>query len=668
MNDLRTPEKRFRPEIEGVRAVAAFLVAVYHIWLGSVSGGVDVFFVVSGYLITTSLLSRLEREGTINLPEYLLGLGRRLLPLAVIVILFTMAGSIVFLPQSQWEQIVSEMLASALYFQNWELATSAVDYLAQNNEASPFQHFWALSIQGQFYVLWPLLILLTYFLAKKTFNTPVRKTLCGVLAAVFILSLSYSIYITAANQPWAYFDAFARVWEFSLGGLAALLLPYLTMNKSVGFVLGWLGLAVISLTGLLLPVSTVFPGAAALLPTTGALLIITAAENSSRFGVDKLLGSRPFLYFGSISYGFYLWHWPILIFYFAYFDNTTVSIKGGIAIIVLAFAAAALSVKIIETPLRKINIKQSKGKAVIALVLFLLPALTAAGIWDNYVDKNQSGIGEDYTVTDYPGARAISEDIEPNPDIDPLENVAQAESEMPAFYADSECYSNLEETEISMCSYGDTTDPEYTIALVGGSHSGHWFPALEKMSEELSLQIDVFNKDGCRFSTDDFDGTLSDSCMQWNEDSIEPLKKNDPDLLFTTANVNAGGTIPEGYLEIWEEFEGHTEIFAIRDNPRMQEEIPSCLEESDDPADCAVPRDEVLSENPPWENTEEENIPDNVTFADMSPYFCDDDTCDPVIGNVITFRDNHHISTFYSRTMGPALKEHIEDALEENDE
>lgn len=668
MNDLRTPEKRFRPEIEGVRAVAAFLVAVYHIWLGSVSGGVDVFFVVSGYLITTSLLSRFEREGTINLSEYLLGLGRRLLPLAVIVILFTMAGSILLLPQSQWDQIVGEMFASALYFQNWELATSAVDYLAQNNDASPFQHFWALSIQGQFYVFWPLLILAAYFLARKLFKTPVRKTLLSVLALIFVASISYSIYITSVNQPWAYFDTFARVWEFSLGGIVALLLPYLTMRKSIGFVLGWLGLAIVALTGLVLPVSTIFPGFAALLPTTGALLIITAAENSSRFGVDKLLGSRPFLYFGSISYGFYLWHWPMLIFYFAYFDNTTVSIKGGIAIIALAFIASALSVKIIEAPIRKINLKQSKTKVVTALIVFLLPALAAAGVWDNYVEKSQSSISEDYTVTDYPGARAISEDIEPNPDIDPLDNVAQAESEMPEFYSESECYSDLEETEISMCSYGDTTDPEYTIALVGGSHSGHWFPALEKMSEELSLQIDVFNKDGCRFSADDFDGTLSDSCMQWNEDSIEPLKKNDPDLLFTTANVNAGGTIPEGYLEIWKEFEGDTEIFAIRDNPRMQEDIPSCLEESDDPADCAVPRDEVLSENPPWENTEEEKIPDNVTFADMSPYFCDDDTCDPVIGNVITFRDNHHISTLYSRTIGPALKEHIEDALEENDE
>ena len=136
--DLKVPEKKFRPEIEGVRAVAALLVAVYHIWIGSVSGGVDVFFIVSGYLITTSLLSKMEREGRINLFEYLLGLARRLFPIAFTVLLFTTVFAILILPESVWKQTIPEIFSSAFYFQNWQLANTAVDYLAKDNIASPF--------------------------------------------------------------------------------------------------------------------------------------------------------------------------------------------------------------------------------------------------------------------------------------------------------------------------------------------------------------------------------------------------------------------------------------------------------------------------------------------------------------------------------------------------
>lgn len=664
MNDLKMPEKKFRPELEGVRAVAAMLVAVYHIWLGSVSGGVDVFFIVSGYLITTSLLSRMEREGRLHFTEYLMGLAKRLFPLALTVVLVTAVGSFFLLTRAQWSQIIPQVFSSAFYFQNWQLANNAVDYLAQNNQASPFQHFWALSIQGQFYLTWPLVILLAYIAAVKWFKTPIRKTLLLLLSIIFISSLSYSIYITAENQPWAYFDTFARVWEFSLGGILALMIPYLFFHKYVSFVLGWTGLAVIALTGLLLPVSTVFPGYAALLPTTGVMLVIIAAENGSRFGVEKLLGSRPFLYFGSISYGFYLWHWPILIFYYAYFNTDTVTNVAGAGILVTAFLLSVLSIKGIEEPIRSINVKKSKKKLTVVLTGLILPVVLAGSAWGVYLDQTTDSLNGNYSVNDYPGARAVSEGIEPAPGLEPLSVMEDGASQLPAFHEDEECYTQLDERGVSFCSYGETENPDYTVALVGGSHSGHWFPALEAMSEDLNMQIDLYNKDGCRFSSDDFNGTLSDTCMEWNEEVVEPLMENPPDLLITTANVNTGSTVPDGYLGMWEKFEGVTEVFAIRDNPRMAENIPVCIEAT--PDDCAIPRSEALSEAPPWENTE--NIPDNVTFADLSEYFCTDETCEPVIGNVVVYRDQHHINTYYSMTMASALQEHIEEALEEQDQ
>ena len=189
-----------------------------------------------------------------------MGLARRLFPQALLVITVIGSLTLLFLPQLEWGPIITHMTASTLYFENWRLAFDAVDYLARDQAVSPLQHFWSLGVQGQFYIIWPLLITFVYFLARKVLKTPVRKTFLIALFVIFISSISYSIYQTAANQPWAYFDTFARMWEFSIGGMLALILPYLLMNKWVNTVLGWLGLSIICLTGILLPVSTGFPG------------------------------------------------------------------------------------------------------------------------------------------------------------------------------------------------------------------------------------------------------------------------------------------------------------------------------------------------------------------------------------------------------------------------
>lgn len=294
MNDLRRPEKRFRPEIEGVRTVATLLVAIYHIWLGRVSGGIDVFFIISGFLITTSLLSRLERTGTIHAGNFILGLARRLFPQALFVIAFIASFSLLILPKVEWGSIISHMIASVLYFENWRLAIDAVDYLAQDQSASPFQHYWSLGVQMQFYILWLVLFTLLYKFTRKILNFPVRKTFLTVLVFLFSISLIYSIYQTTINQPWAYFDTFTRMWEFSIGGILAILIPYLRFNKPFSVFLGWIGLFIICMTGILLPVSTVFPGYLALVPISGVLLILIASENQTRYGVDRLLSLPHF--------------------------------------------------------------------------------------------------------------------------------------------------------------------------------------------------------------------------------------------------------------------------------------------------------------------------------------------------------------------------------------
>ncbi|WP_163539690.1 acyltransferase family protein [Gracilibacillus sp. YIM 98692] len=665
MTDLKAPEKRFRPEIEGVRVLAAFLVAIYHIWLGSVSGGVDVFFIVSGYLITTSLLSKMIKEGKVNIFEYLLGLMRRLLPLALTVSFFVTIGAIYILPQSRWSDTIPEIFASIFYYQNWQLAFNAVDYLAQNNAASPFQHFWALSLQGQFYVTWPIVIFIAYLIARKILKTPVRKTLLAILSIIFIASLSYSIYITTVNQPWAYFDSFARVWEFSLGGILALLIPYLSWKKSVNLIVGWLGFAIISLTGIILPVTDVFPGYAALLPTFGVILVIVSAENASKYGVQRFLGSKPLLYLGSMSYAFYLWHWPLLIFYLSYFGVEQASFIGGVAIILTALVLSFASTKMLETPVRKISVKQSKVRLATVLVCFLLPVVAVGTSWNIHVKETLAEINEETDAEEELDAPSIHDHIGEAPSGELTPPLLQAPGDLAEFYDDKECYSSTTDPEAKICYRGNTDNPDYTVALVGGSHSGHWYPPLKELSESLNFEIELYNKDACRFSTNDFDGKLSESCMEWNDNILEPMLENPPDLIFTTASVAGGSTVPSGYIGMWEKLEGITEVLAVRDNPRMPEKVPQCIEEKGF-EECTVKRKYVLSEEIPWEKTE--NIPDNVTFADLSDYFCDEEACYPVIGDVIVYRDQHHLTATYARTLAEPLREYFLEAFEKIDQ
>ncbi|WP_277679847.1 acyltransferase family protein [Gracilibacillus dipsosauri] len=662
MNDLRVPEKKFRPELEGVRVVAALLVAIYHIWLGSVSGGVDVFFIVSGYLITTSLLSRMERDGRIRFYEYYLGLMRRLIPNAYIVLLFCLVGAFILLPQTQWQQVISEIFASGFYFQNWELAFNSVDYLAQNNAASPLQHFWALSVQGQFYLTWPFIIFITFIIAKKVLKTPTRKTLLAILTILFVASISYSIYITTVNQPWAYFDTFARIWEFSLGGILALLIPYLNFSKLINLIIGWVGLIIILFTGIILPVSTVFPGYAALLPITGVILVIVSAENSHAFGVKRFLGSKPLLFIGGYSYAFYLWHWPLLIFYYAYFQTETVPYLHGLVIIIVAFVLSYLSTTIVEKPIRSLSVKQSKVKLSFIVLLFVIPIMGANMYWESYAEKKEQELLEQYNVDDYPGALVIYENAEVPDGVEPLTIPSGVESELPKFYSDG-CYVQMDQDGLTMCSYGETDNPEYVVALVGGSHSGHWFPALEAITDDLNLRIDVYNKDACRFSTD-LEGILTESCNDWNDLVLEELLKDPPDIIFTTSTVANEPKVPEGYIDMWKHFEGKSKIFAIRDNPIMSQDIPTCVE-LNGAAECEEPREGLLAEDNPWEVTE--GLPEHVYFADLTEYFCDDDSCYAVVGNVLVYRDDNHISTLYSHTLANPLKDEFVRALEEWD-
>ena len=309
----RQRKPTFRPEVQGLRALAVLMVVTYHVWLGRVSGGVDIFLLVSAFLLTLSFVRKAESGKPFGLLAHWLHLFKRLLPAAVVVILGVLAGTWLILPQGRWPQVLDEAWASLLYSQNWLLADLSVDYYAQDHAgASPLQHFWSLSIQGQVFILWPLVFSATAVVLAGLRRVPrlhwltYRGLLALVFGTVFAVSLAYSIDQTATNQAYAYFDTRARLWEFALGSLLALALPYLKPGRVLRVALGWVGLAAMVSCGLVLTVDRSFPGYVALWPTLAAAAIIVAGQSGSRYGVDRLLSSRPAVALGDNSYALYL--------------------------------------------------------------------------------------------------------------------------------------------------------------------------------------------------------------------------------------------------------------------------------------------------------------------------------------------------------------------------
>ena len=359
----------YRPEIQGLRSLAVLMVMTYHIWFGRVSGGVDVFLLVSAFLMTLQFVGRYEDGRPTALVKHWLHLFRRLVPAAVVVVVATLAATILFLPRTRWLDIVGQAWASLVYSENWLLQAQATDYYASDHStASPFQHFWSLSIQGQVFILWPLIFVGAGFLAKR-FRLKFRALLAYVFGLVFAVSLVYSIVFTAASQTEAYFDTGARLWEFALGSLVALALPLLRIPAPWRVRLGWLGIAAMLSCGFLLDVQASFPGSIALWPTLAAACVIIAGQTGNRFGADRILSSRPLVRLGDMSYAMYLWHWPLLVIALATQERDHAGPLTGSLIIVAAVALAFVTTRFVERPWRQWQWPElSRRRAAVAIV------------------------------------------------------------------------------------------------------------------------------------------------------------------------------------------------------------------------------------------------------------------------------------------------------------
>ncbi|WP_020660671.1 acyltransferase family protein [Amycolatopsis benzoatilytica] len=647
---------RFRPELQGVRALASVLVVVYHVWFDRISGGLDIFFLISGFLITGQVYRALLR-GRIELRATWGRMIKRLFPAAMTVLLTIVVVSQFLLPQDRWFQTIREVVAAALFYENWQLASDSVDYFAQHNSASLVQHFWSLSIQGQFYLLWPLLFAGLGLLVRRL-GWSLRRTVNLVLGLLFVSSLAYSVYLTSADQPLAYFHGLTRVWEFALGGLLAMFIDAVALPRLLRIVLGWAGVAGIVLCGALLDVDRSFPGWIALWPTVAAGLVLMAGQTESALGADRWLSSKSMNYVGNLSFSLYLWHWPVLVFYLVARDRPAVGLLGGTFVVGVSFLLAIVTYHLIENPVRLSAIGAVKPSGAYRFgVLALAPVLVASGVWQG-VSSTRANFEIAVGDPDHPGAVAHAQGYVyrggPAPSIVPP-TVKLADDW--ARSSKDQCSTSPRNKELQICTEDPEGPPTKSVVLVGDSHIQQYLATFRPAIVSDGWQIKTMLKGACPYSAGSDLMPGDPGCVAWNKAVTDELLETRPDAVVVLSTINAKPgpheKTPAGFLDVWSTLDkAGIPVVGVRDNPRYTFNMASCVAEKSptDPA-CSVPRPAAIAATPAYEKIDD--VPDNVTFLDFTDYYCDEKNCRAVVGNVLVYMDDNHPSATFNTTLAP---------------
>lgn len=402
-----------RGDIEGLRAIAVLLVVAYHAGITEVAGGfigVDVFFVISGFLITSLLLREVELTNAVSLSQFWARRMRRILPMSVLVVAVTVIASIFMLEEQRMEDLAAVALGALGFCANFVLYFTTGEYLADVTLPSPLQHYWSLAVEEQFYIVWPLIV---FALAKYT-----RDMFRNLLLMVIVLgggfSLVASITITPENAGAGYYLPHTRAWELLIGaGLAVLISQVNSIPQHFRGVLGWVGLGAIALSAWQFDGDTEFPGYAALLPVLGTAAVI--ASGGSLIGPERLLSLRPLQYVGARSYSFYLWHWPVLVLFEAQFG-----LLSGIEIAILvamSFALSMVTYDLVEQPIRhSVFLSQTSRRTLTAGVAVVAVSLIAGAAFAVAAPKISDGpllaapqrFDEDVVATDASSVTTIA--------------------------------------------------------------------------------------------------------------------------------------------------------------------------------------------------------------------------------------------------------------------
>ncbi|MFW3387234.1 UNVERIFIED_CONTAM: acyltransferase family protein [Kocuria sp. CPCC 205274] len=657
----------FRPEVQGLRAVAVLLVVVYHVFLGRVSGGVDVFLLISAFFLTLSFVRKLEAGRPLALGRYWLHVFKRLLPLAVLTILGTLVLVELFYPGYDAGQWRAEALASVFYAENWALALNAVDYYAADHStASPFQHFWSLSVQGQVFLLWPLVFAAAWLISRRTRWSPV-PVLAVVFGVVFAASLAWSVHSTAVQQEFAYFDTRTRLWEFALGSLLALAVPWLRPGRRLRVVLGWAGLVSMVSVGVLVDVQGAFPGWIALWPLLSAAAIIVAGQSGSRFGLDRILASAPLVRLGDSAYALYLIHWPVLITYLVLRDRPMAGPRSGVAIVLVCLVLAVLATRLVEDPLKRWTWPERSRLRLAAVIVVCLAAVAVPVTAARVAEERRAVEIAASADRNNPGAAALLPGFryEGDPDAETVPVITGEPYAKPSLGEPCPPGTGVGERFRQWCF--DTVpnpEPAATMLVIGNSHVHQWIPAVELLAERNDWRVVTYIRGNCLYALPEEQVADHEACARWLEGADPVVEAVDPDLVLVQGTRSTDEDQEQFTPGMEQRIRGLAErgiqVLGLRDNARFDFVPARCAaDHGADAPECAASH-VILGPDSPLAPVAE--LP-RVTMVDMGDLICPDGTCVPVVGNVFTYWDNNHLTVEYVRSLAPLFAERVEEAL-----
>ena len=657
------PARTYRLDIEGLRAIAVGLVVAFHFDVGGFHGGfigVDLFFVISGYLITGLLTKEKASTGSIDLLRFYGRRARRLLPAALLSTVVTLiVGGVIFAPPEMLAASKAAF-ASSIYLSNVWFLRATLDYFSPESALNPFLHTWSLSVEEQFYLVWPTLVL---WLGARPGH---RDRWLWVMVATLVASLVACIVLTAVRQPWAFYLSPTRAWEFAIGALAsAKVVENAVIRRVPPRAVWWLGAGAVTVALFLIDQQTPFPGWAAVCPALGAAAVLLAGSALGQGRPSRLLANPLMVWIGKRSYSIYLWHWPVIVFARVLFPTPssmlTFAMPVGATLITLVGAAA--SYRWVESPIRH-NGWLAHGRhraAAFAGCMTAIGAIVALG-----------AVGFFGHFSKVPAQAAIASAMNTYP-------VASGSKQ--------NCLVAFASSDVVTCTFGRIDAPTKTVVLFGDSHADHWSSLLAALAEQKGWRLVTVLKAFCPaagFSVYVAQlNRMSGECDAWRTAALARILALKPDLVLI---AQASGGYVSGPLtslgphaashDAWSRSIASTvapldaaglHVLLIRDTPFSLRSSPVCLARiawrHGNPERCAMPRAEVLDERTAQAERAALAPYRNATYADLTDRFCSTTTCPATIDDIVVYRDNNHVSNAYAIHLLPLVERTIDDAM-----
>lgn len=686
-----------RADIQGLRAVAVLLVIAQHFWNVPQGGfiGVDIFFVLSGFLISGIILRDIQQHGRVRLPRFYARRLRRIMPVA----LFVSASTVVlawftwFTPQAL--QYTLDAIWSNLWVANWHFAGAGTDYLAHSANPSPFQHYWSLSVEEQFYVAWPLVLTLAWAIGSK-FKKPERAVDIAI-GATIILSALWAVLFTDYRAQWAYFDTISRACEFAIGALVA----RLGTRRKYSPYLGIIGLTLLTISAITITAETPFPGPFALVPAIATALVLLPQQQT----VPVVIGlENPAMrWIGDISYSLYLWHFPVLIFMTTWFSNSNLVLIGCL---VLTFALSALSYYLVENPIRHSNLLRSwekpernqlpsawikAGNLVSAVILVVIAAMTVwqfmpskyAVLAPQTMNVERASATTTYnTLEDVVTAIASSSQLEWSNQLIPSPNQLTQEQMGEAMAPSTSCAVGFGATELKLCEWGASEESaQRTILVIGDSVAMAWTPAVVAASEETDRVV-AAGVGSCSIMSirqeADFEANgFAEKCATTREAMFNLAEKMQPDLIVIASATGgyeyqldeAGQIITDATQksENWErataqtlkQLANYTSHISVLGSPALTGDPRRCMTKTGTTADCSAELQSYQQEKETAEQRAVESTELGATTVnrfDALAVTCVNGTCPVVIGEYLTHTDPTHITQAFAESLAPLIK------------